>query len=150
MIARSAVPISFTNIGPSAMGGRVTDLNINPEKPEEFFVSYASGGLWYTNNNGISFTPVSDSIDVLTIGAVSVHWATGTIWLGTGEANASRSSYSGVGVYKSRDMGKTWQHMGLPESHHIGKIIIHPKKSGYRMGGSYRPFVFAQCRPRCL
>lgn len=118
--------IKFRNIGPSVMSGRVSDIEANPADPTEFYVAYASGGLWYTTNNGLSFTPIFDSVDVITIGDIAVNWKTGTIWVGTGEVNSSRSSYAGIGVFKSRDKGKTWQYAGLPESHHIGKIQLHP------------------------
>ena len=118
--------IKFRNIGPTVMSGRVSDIEANPNDPTEFYVAYSSGGLWYTHNNGLSFTPIFDSLDVLTIGDIAVNWKTGTIWVGTGEVNSSRSSYAGLGVYKSRDKGTTWQYAGLPESHHIGKIQLHP------------------------
>jgi hypothetical protein len=118
--------IAFHNIGPSIMSGRVVDLDVNPNDPTEFYVAYATGGLWYTTNNGQSFIPVFDSADVIGIGDVAVNWSTKTIWVGTGEVNSSRSSYSGIGVYKSSDNGKHWEYLGLPESHHIGKIQLHP------------------------
>lgn len=118
--------IRFRNIGPSIMSGRVVDIEANPADPTEFYVAYATGGLWYTANNGQSLTPVFDKEDVTGIGDFAVNWQTKEIWVGTGEANSSRSSYSGIGVYKSSDKGKTWQYLGLPESHHIGKIILHP------------------------
>jgi len=117
---------AFRNIGPSVMSGRVTDVDVNPSDPTEFYVAYASGGLWYTRNNGLSFTPVFDSADVLTIGDIAVNWKSRTIWVGTGEVNSSRSSYAGIGVYKSNDRGLSWSYCGLPESHHIGKIQLHP------------------------
>ena len=118
--------INFRNIGPVQMNGRVVDIEANPNDATEFYVAYASGGLWYTNTNGLSFTPIFDKEDAITIGDVAINWKTKTIWVGTGEVNSSRSSYSGVGVYKSTDNGKTWQYLGLPESQHIGKIILHP------------------------
>jgi photosystem II stability/assembly factor-like uncharacterized protein len=117
------------NIGPSIMSGRVVDLDVNPNNPTEFFVAYASGGLWHTATNGISFTPVLDSSNTQNIGDIAVDWATGTIWVGTGENNSSRSSYAGIGMLKSTDKGKTWQNMGLHDSQHIGRILINPNNS---------------------
>ncbi|MBP6183351.1 MAG: glycosyl hydrolase [Saprospiraceae bacterium] len=118
--------IAFENVGPTVFSGRVVDIAVNPEYPQEFFVAYASGGLWYTRNNGASFLPLFDKEAVMTIGAIAVDWVTGTIWVGTGEVNSSRSSYAGIGIYVSRDKGETWQHSGLAESHHIGRIVLHP------------------------
>lgn len=118
--------VKFRNIGPSIMSGRIVDIDANPDDPTEFYAAYATGGLWHTTNNGISFTPIMDSIDVLFIGDIAVNWTTRTIWVGTGEVNSSRSSYAGIGIYKSNNNGKTWEYLGLPESHHIGKIQLHP------------------------
>ncbi|WP_116771676.1 VPS10 domain-containing protein [Maribacter litoralis] len=118
--------IPLKNIGPSVMSGRVVDLAVNEDNPTEYYVAYASGGLWYTNNNGNSFTPIMDDTETQNLGDIAVHWQSGTIWVGTGENNSSRSSYAGIGILKSTDKGKTWQHMGLPDSHHIGRIIVNP------------------------
>jgi hypothetical protein len=124
--------IKFQNIGPTQMNGRVVDIEVNPEDPTEFYVGYASSGLWHTKNNGLSFLPIFEKEDTYSIGDIAVNWnpsPAGTkriIWVGTGEANSSRSSYSGLGVYKSTDEGKSWEYLGLPESHHIGEIILHP------------------------
>ncbi|MDO1513015.1 glycosyl hydrolase [Maribacter confluentis] len=118
--------VSLKNIGPTIMSGRVVDLAVNEDNPTEYYVAYASGGLWYTNNNGTSFTPVMDGTQTQNLGDIAVHWASGTIYAGTGENNASRSSYAGIGILKSTDHGKTWQHMGLEDSHHIGRILVNP------------------------
>ncbi len=118
--------IPFTNIGPTVMSGRVVDVAVNPQNPTEFYVGYASGGLWYSNNNGTTFTPIMDNSPTQNIGAIAVDWNNGTIWVGTGENNSSRSSYAGIGILKSTDKGKTWTNMGLTDSHHIGKIKINP------------------------
>ena len=117
--------IEFTNIGPTIMSGRVVDLDVNPSNTNEFYVAYASGGLWYTNNNGTSFTPVMDNAPTQNIGDIAIDWQHGTIWVGTGESNSSRSSYPGIGILKSIDKGETWQHVGLSDSQHIGRIIIN-------------------------
>jgi len=118
--------LPLKNIGPSVMSGRVVDLDVNPDNPVEFYVAYASGGLWYTTNNGTSFTPIMDNAETQNIGDIAVDWKNGIIWVGTGENNASRSSYAGIGILKSTDKGKTWQNMGLTDSHHIGRILINP------------------------
>ncbi|MEJ8801489.1 WD40/YVTN/BNR-like repeat-containing protein [Pontibacter sp. H249] len=119
--------LKLRNIGPTVMSGRISDLEISPKDPTVFYAAYASGGLWKTNNNGQSFEPLFDEQAVMTIGDIAIDWNNNeTIWIGTGESNSSRSSYSGVGVYKSTDGGKTWQHMGLDDTHHIGKILVHP------------------------
>ncbi|MGL4598336.1 MAG: WD40/YVTN/BNR-like repeat-containing protein, partial [Bacteroidia bacterium] len=128
--ARSLVSnIGFRNVGPTIMSGRVVDLDVNPNDPTHFYVAYASGGLFFTDNNGITFRPVFENEEAITIGDIAVDWSDPTnakIWIGTGENNSSRSSYSGTGLYYSANNGKTWEKRGLEESHHVGKILIHP------------------------
>lgn len=117
--------IPIKNIGPAIMSGRVVDLDVNPSDPTEFYVAYASGGLWHTKSNGISFTPIMDTSETQNIGDIAVDWTNGTLWVGTGENNSSRSSYAGIGILKSIDGGQTWLNMGLTDSHHIGRILIN-------------------------
>ncbi|HOZ51201.1 MAG TPA: hypothetical protein PLU17_05050 [Chitinophagaceae bacterium] len=118
--------VNFRNIGPTIMSGRVTDIEVNPENTNEFYVAYASGGVWHTLNNGQSFTPIFDNEATHTTGDMAMNWKTHTLWVGTGEVNSSRSSYAGTGIYITNDTGKTWTHKGLDESHHIGRIVLHP------------------------
>ncbi|MEM9848222.1 MAG: glycosyl hydrolase, partial [Bacteroidota bacterium] len=101
-------------------------IEVSSNDPTHFYVAYASGGLWKTTNNGMSFEPSFEEEIVMTIGDIAVDWENNTIWLGSGEVNSSRSSYAGVGMYKSEDGGKTWTHKGLAESHHIGRVVLHP------------------------
>lgn len=118
--------IEFKSVGPTVFSGRVTDLDVDVRDPSHFFAAYASGGLWYTENNGNSFTPLFDNEAVMTIGDIAVNWQDSIIWIGTGEVNSSRSSYAGIGMYVSYDWGKTWEHKGLPETHHTARIVLHP------------------------
>ena len=118
--------IPFENIGPKVMSGRIVALEVNPNQPTEFYAAYASGGIWHTVDNGISFKSITDNAPTQNIGEIAVHWPTRTLWVGTGENNSSRSSYAGIGILKSSDNGKTWEIKGLEDSHHIGKILINP------------------------
>lgn len=118
--------IDFHSIGPTVFSGRITDIAVDEKDPSHFFAAYASGGLWWTENNGTSFTPLFENETVMTIGDIAVNWQDSIIWIGTGEVNSSRSSYAGVGVYKSTDWGKSWSYQGLPESHHTARLVLHP------------------------
>ena len=123
--------LPFTNIGPTIMSGRVVDLAVNPKNPTEFYVGYASGGVWHTVNNGTTFTPILDNSPTQNVGSLAVDWKSRTIWVGTGEVNSSRSSYAGIGLLRSSDNGATWEHLGLADSHHISKILINPTNSNH-------------------
>lgn len=118
--------IAFRSVGPTVHSGRVVDVDVREDDPSHFYAAFASGGLWKTTNNGISFEPIFDKEAVMTIGDIAVNWKNNISWVGTGENNSSRSSYAGAGMYKSTDGGKSWQFLGLEESHHISRIILHP------------------------
>ncbi len=120
--------LEFKSVGPVIMSGRVTDVDVNAENKNEFFVAYASGGVWKTDDMGESFIPLFDHEPAISIGDIAVDWDHDRIiWVGTGENNSSRSSYAGMGVFKSTDQGKSWQNMGLNETNHIGRIVLHPE-----------------------
>ena len=131
--------IHFRNIGPTIMSGRVVALEVNPEDSSEFYVAYASGGVWHTNNNGTSFTSISEDWPTQNIGEITMDWKNKVLWVGTGENNSSRSSYSGIGILRTKDNGKTWTHHGLSNTHHIGKIIINPDDPKHIVVGSTGP-----------
>jgi photosystem II stability/assembly factor-like uncharacterized protein len=119
--------LNFRSIGPTLQSGRFVDFAVPAGRPHTFYAASASGGLWKTENNGQTFEPLFDHEKVFSIGDIAVApSAPDTIWLGSGEANNSRSTYWGDGIYKSVDGGKTWQNMGLKESHHIGRVVVHP------------------------
>ncbi len=124
--------LEFRNLGPFRSAGWVTEIAV-PETTsrDRLYTIYAatrSGGLWKTTNNGITWNAVSDSVGAAAVGAVTIAPSNPDIvWMGTGAQDAARSSYSGKGVFKSTDAGATWQFVGLPDSHHIARIVIHPK-----------------------
>lgn len=116
------------NIGPTNMSGRVVDIEVS-EDYKTFYIAAASGGVWKTTDNGQSFYPIFDHQGALGIGDMALSKSNNNIlWVGTGENNSSRSTYAGAGVYKSTDAGRTWEHMGLGFTQHIGQIQIHPEK----------------------
>ena len=110
------------------MGGRIDDFAVVESSPNILYVATANGGVFKTINNGTTWESIFDKQDILTIGDVTVAPSDPNIvWVGTGEANNRQSSSWGNGVYKSIDAGKTWNYMGLPESRHIGRIVIDPR-----------------------
>ena len=119
--------LKWKHIGPLKMSGRVTDVAVPSGRPFTFYVASASGGLWKTINEGTTWEPMFDDAPSGSTGAVAVAPSDpSNVWLGLGEANIFRSTMAGTGVYKSVDEGKTWQHMGLADSHQIARIIVHP------------------------
>ena len=117
--------LKFRNVGPEIQGGRIVDLDGPRNRPGTLFVAFASGGLFRTDNMGGSWTPLFDGESSMTLGAIAVGDAEGQVlWAGTGEANSSRTSYAGTGVFKSVDGGRSWTNTGLRDSHHVGKVLV--------------------------
>jgi photosystem II stability/assembly factor-like uncharacterized protein len=113
--------------GPEFQGGRISSIAVHPVNPYIIYVSAGSGNLWKTVNNGTTWEPIFDSQSTFAIGDIAVSPSNpDIIWVGTGEDLMARSSYAGTGVFKSTDAGKTWQNMGLHDSHHIGRIAVDP------------------------
>jgi photosystem II stability/assembly factor-like uncharacterized protein len=120
--------LSFRNIGPAVMGGRIDDLAVLESNPAVFYVGSATGGLWRTTNNGTTWEVLFDDLDdVVSIGDIAIPLNdANTIWVGSGENNNRQSGSWGNGVYKSTDAGRTWKLMGLAGSRHIARVIVDP------------------------
>ncbi len=122
--------LTWRSIGPAITSGRISDIAVNPNNPFEYYVASSSGGVWKTDNSGVSFSPMFDKEGSYSIGCVTLDPKNpNVIWIGTGENNNQRSVAYGDGVYKSMDGGKSWENMGLKTSEHIGKIIVHPENT---------------------
>jgi photosystem II stability/assembly factor-like uncharacterized protein len=119
--------LHFRSIGPATMSGRVSDLAIYEANPAIWYVGTAHGGVWKTTSNGALFTPLFQDQGLIAIGDVAVSQINpDLVWVGTGESNNRQSTSWGGGIYKSTDGGKTFAMMGLPQSKHINRIVIHP------------------------
>ena len=115
------------NIGPASMSGRVTTIDAEVANPNNIWIGAASGGVWKTNNAGVSWTPVFDEQPILNIGALAIQQSNPSIvWVGTGEGNPRNSISIGEGIYKTMDAGRTWKRMGLEQTRNIHRVIIDP------------------------
>lgn len=115
------------SVGPAGMSGRITALDAVVSDPTIIYAGSASGGLWKSESGGIHWTPIFDTLEVASIGALAIQQSNpSVVWVGTGEGNPRNSQTSGYGVYRSHDAGRTWQHMGLEKTRNIHRIIIDP------------------------
>lgn len=122
--------LKFRSIGPAFMSGRIADIAIHPDDNSIWYVAVGSGNVWKTTNAGTTWKPIFDNQPSYSIGCLAIdpnnpH----VVWVGTGENVGGRHVGYGDGIYKSEDGGSSWTNMGLKETQHISKIIIHPKNS---------------------
>lgn len=122
----------FRNLGPFRASSWIVDIAV-PYFPEKahlytFYLATRNGGVCKTVNNGTTFEPIFDDQGSACTGDIALAPSDPNIvWVGTGRPRNRLSSRRGDGVYKSPDGGKTWAHMGLADTHHIGRIVIHPQ-----------------------
>lgn len=115
------------NIGPASMSGRITSIDALVSNPNIIWLGSASGGVWKTENSGLTWTSVFDEQPILNIGSVAIQQNNPNIvWVGTGEGNPRNSINLGEGIYKTLDAGRTWKRMGLEKTRNIHRIIIDP------------------------
>jgi photosystem II stability/assembly factor-like uncharacterized protein len=119
--------LEWQRLGPKFVGGRIEAIDAPRGRPEIIYVGVGAGGVWKTSNAGLTFDPIFEHESTFAIGALAVSQSDPeTVWVGTGEAHLSGTSYSGTGVFKSTDGGATWKNMGLENTAHIGKVVIDP------------------------
>jgi photosystem II stability/assembly factor-like uncharacterized protein len=132
--------LKVRNIMGTFSSGRIADIAVDPRNRSVWYVATASGGLWKTENHGVSFEPIFDQAGAYSLGCVAVDPKNpDTVWVGTGENQAQRAIGWGDGVYKSTDAGKTWKNMGLAHSEHIAKILFDPRDANTVLVASQGP-----------
>ena len=120
--------LRFREIGPATMGGRIDDIEVVPSDSRVVYAATAAGGILKTTNGGTSWEFLFDKEAVPSVGDIAITPSNPSIiWAGTGESNNRQSSSWGNGIYKSMDAGKTWKYMGLANTMHIGRVVVHPK-----------------------
>ncbi len=120
--------IKWRPVGPKFQGGRIETIASHADNSATIYVGFGAGNIWKTENQGTTWKPVFEQESTFAIGDIEVAKSDPDIvWAGTGESLMARSSFAGTGVFKSENGGLTWKNMGLPESHHIGRIVIDPE-----------------------
>jgi photosystem II stability/assembly factor-like uncharacterized protein len=120
--------VPWQYLGPTNISGRATDIAVAERSAgRRIYVAYATSGVWKSDDNGATWTPIFDDMPSTSIGDLAVAPSNPNhLWVGTGEANIFRASMAGVGIYKSTDGGRTFTHMGLSDTQTIGRILVHP------------------------
>ncbi len=122
--------LNLRSIGPALMSGRISDIALDPVKPNTWYVAAGSGNLWKTTNAGTTWQPIFEKYGSYSIGCVTIDPTNRhTIWVGSGEDVGGRHVGYGDGVYKSTDGGKTFKNVGLQKTEHIARIRIDPRNS---------------------
>jgi len=119
--------LTWRQVGPFR-GGRALAVAGVPGDPTTFYFGGVGGGVWKTTDAGQNWAPIADKDKIVSVGAIAVAPSdANVIYVGTGEACIRGNILRGDGVYKSTDAGKNWSFMGLRETRHIGRMIVHPR-----------------------
>jgi photosystem II stability/assembly factor-like uncharacterized protein len=119
--------LKWRNVGPANQGGRIVDVEALDGQFRKVWMATGSGGVWYSENAGTTWTPIFDDYSTASIGDIAVYQQDPSIiWVGTGESNNRNSLSWGDGVFRSTDGGKTFENVGLHSTHHIGRVITIP------------------------
>ena len=120
----------FRSIGPASTGGRIDDIAVSASNPSIFYVGYAVGGVFKSENNGTTFEPVFQTYSTASIGDIAIDPKNpDVVYVGTGEPNNRQTSSYGDGIYKTSDGGKTFRNVGLRETQTIARIVIDPRNT---------------------
>lgn len=136
--------LRWRQIGPANMSGRISDIEALPSPSRTIYVAAAAGGVWKSINGGVTFRPIFDNYGVASMGDIAIAPSdSNVLYLGTGEPNSRNSISPGGGVFKSTNGGETWTYMGLKETEHIGRVIVHPTNPNIAwvaaLGAAWRP-----------
>jgi photosystem II stability/assembly factor-like uncharacterized protein len=120
--------LKFRNLGPAVGGGRVTAVVGIPGKPNVYYIGAGGGGVFTTQDGGLSWKAIFEKESTASIGAIALAPSNpNLVWVGTGEKNIRNDVITGKGVYFSPDAGATWKHMGLRDAGQIANIVIDPR-----------------------
>jgi len=134
----------WRTVGPATFMGRLSDVVGIPGPSKTLFVAAAGGGIWKSTNNGVTWRPVFDDKNIISMGMLAIAPSdTNTVWAGTGEPNSRNTIEPGAGLYKSTDGGLTWAFKGLEKTQHIGRIVVDPRNKDVvyvaALGAAWKP-----------
>ena len=122
--------LEWVAVGPRIQGGKIESIWSPKSHKSTIYAGVGSGNLWKSVNIGTTWNPVFENESTFSVSVVTVSDEDpDLVWVGTGEPHMARSSFAGTGVFKSTDGAKTWKHMGLTDTHHIGRVLIDPEDS---------------------